>query len=90
MAIVQHTAISDAGLLSLIKQGKIHFGGNRKLKIYGLLQCKSGKRMKRENRIFFSSIAEAVDENYRPCGNCMREEYRRWKANLPPAPKLPK
>jgi len=81
MGIIYHATISDAELRRLIRQGKIHFGGNRKLKIYGLLQCKSGKMMKRENRVFFSSAAEAFENNYRPCGNCMREEYKKLFKN---------
>jgi hypothetical protein len=42
-------------LRSKIKYQEIRFGGNKKLKIYGLLNCKSGKRMKREKRVFFSN-----------------------------------
>jgi methylphosphotriester-DNA--protein-cysteine methyltransferase len=80
VAVIKHSNISNVELRSLIRQGKINFGGNRKLKIYGLLKCKSGKRMKKENRVFFSSVAEALENNYRPCGNCMRVEYRKWKA----------
>jgi methylphosphotriester-DNA--protein-cysteine methyltransferase len=79
MPVILHKNISDAVLRGLIKQREIHFGGNRNLKIYGLLQCKSGKRMKRENRVFFLSAEEAIANNYRPCGNCMREQYKRWK-----------
>lgn len=42
-------------LLSLIKNRKILWAGNRKLKIYGKLNCKSGKRMKTQNRVFFQN-----------------------------------
>ena len=66
-------------LKSLIDEGKIQFAGNSKLKIYGTLRCASGKRMKTENRAFFKSAEEAINEGYRPCGHCMREEYLRWK-----------
>jgi hypothetical protein len=66
----------------LIKENKITLGGNIRLKIYGLLTCASGKRMKIENRVFFISGEEATREGYRPCGHCMKEEYRRWKINL--------
>jgi len=66
-------------LKSLIDEGAIQCAGNRKLKIYGTLNCSSGKRMKIENRVFFKSAAEAGNEGYRPCGHCMREEYLRWK-----------
>ncbi len=77
--MIQHSAISDKDLRSKIKQKEILFGGNKKLKIYGTLQCTSGKRMKRENRIFFASKNEAKQNNFRPCGHCMKEQYQKWK-----------
>ncbi|RYE17280.1 MAG: metal-binding protein [Sphingobacteriales bacterium] len=57
----------------LLDNGEIQFAGNKNLKIYGLLNCSSGKRMKMENRVFFKSISEAELAGYRPCGHCMRE-----------------
>ncbi len=54
-------------------------GGNAKLKIYGLLTCSSGKKMKKENRVFFVSEKEAIDLGYRPCGHCMKQRYQIWK-----------
>ena len=77
--MIQHSDISDKELLSQIKQNKICFGGNKKLNIYGALHCKSGKGMKKENRIFFSSEKEAVINDYRPCGHCMKNAYMEWK-----------
>ena len=62
-----------------IKQRKIRFGGNLKLKIYGTLSCASGKRMRRENRVFFLSENEAIENGFRPCGLCMKEKYQKWK-----------
>lgn len=76
--MIQHINITDCDLLSKIKQKEIFFGGNRKLKIYGTLQCKSGKRLKRENRVFFSSENEALENGFRPCGHCMKLEYKKW------------
>lgn len=64
-----------------IHEGNIQFGGNKKLKIYGKLTCKSGRRMKRENRVFFQSEREAIEQGYRPCGHCMRQAYQAWKKN---------
>ena len=61
--MIQHNKISDSDLRNKIKKGEICFGGNQKLKIYGTLKCSSGKRMKRENRVFFSS-ENALDQNY--------------------------
>lgn len=66
-------------LLSLIKNRKILWAGNRKLKIYGKLNCKSGKRMKTQNRVFFQNEQEAIALGFRPCGHCMRLEYLEWK-----------
>ena len=76
---MQHGEISDIDLRSKIKQQRIRFGGNRKLKIYGTLSCTSGKKMKRENRLFFSSEKEAIANGFRPCGHCMKEQYQKWK-----------
>ena len=77
--MVAHDEITDAALRSSIKRKGIDLGGNRKLKIYGTLSCASGKRMKWENRVFFCSEAEAIENGYRPCGNCMPHKYKTWK-----------
>lgn len=77
--MIWHSAISDSELRNKIRKNELHFGGNRKLKIYGTLSCTSGKRMKRENRVFFSSEQEAQQNNYRPCGRCIKVEYKKWK-----------
>ena len=57
----------------------IRFAGNKVLKIYGRLNCRSGKRMKKKNRVFFQSEDEALALGFRPCGHCMKEEYKKWK-----------
>lgn len=75
----KHVGLESKVLLRKIRKGEINFGGNLKLKIYGTLRCKSGKRMKRENRVFFISEKEAIEQGFRPCGHCMREAYRNWK-----------
>jgi methylphosphotriester-DNA--protein-cysteine methyltransferase len=77
-----HNSLNDHKVKSKIKNGAIKFGGNKKLKIYGTLKCKSGLRIKRENRVFFSSVQEALKSNYRPCGLCMREAYKNWKNEI--------
>ncbi|AZA83970.1 metal-binding protein [Chryseobacterium lactis] len=74
-----HLQLSDSEVWKKIHSREIRFGGNRKLKIYGLLRCTSGKRMKRENRAFFKNEKEATQNGYRPCGHCIREEYTKWK-----------
>ncbi len=75
----QHSRINDSQVKKGIKNGIIRFGGNRNLKIYGTLKCTSGKRMKRENRVFFNSEEEALSMGYRPCGHCMKIAYQKWK-----------
>src|SRR5690554_6119498 len=80
--MIYHSQISDFSLRRKIRQRELRFAGNRKLKIYGTLQCSSGKRMKSENRVFFSHEREAAKEGYRPCRHCMGEEYKRWKMDL--------
>ncbi|HEU4554386.1 MAG TPA: Ada metal-binding domain-containing protein [Chitinophaga sp.] len=72
---------------SLIRSGAIRMAGNKRLRIYGLLSCTSGKQMKARNRIFFATEQEALAAGYRPCGHCMPEKYRMWKAGAAiPAP----
>jgi len=65
----------------LLDKNEITFAGNSKLKIYGRLNCSSGKRMLAKNRVFFSSEAEAIGLGYRPCGHCMHDAYRHWKTS---------
>jgi methylphosphotriester-DNA--protein-cysteine methyltransferase len=77
--MIAHQLISDPELRKKIRRKELVFGGNKKLKIYGTLHCFSGKRMRRENRVFFVSEEEAGAEGYRPCGHCMKREYQHWK-----------
>ncbi len=79
---MQHTQISDKELRNEIRQNVLLLGGNGKLRIYGKLNCTSGKRMKKENRVFFQSEEEAVKHSFRPCGHCMRSEHKKWKNEL--------
>mgnify|MGYP003322822517 FL=1 len=51
----RHIMINDNELLKAIKSGLILYGGHRKQKIYGTLACQSGRRMKRQNRVFFEN-----------------------------------
>lgn len=76
--MMRHTDIKDR-LYSLIKNKAVALGGNRKLKIYGLLSCRSGKKMKTENRVFFADETDAIAHGYRPCGHCMKTAYLQWK-----------
>jgi len=84
--MIQHKNLGNSrfararALWEKIRNEEVTYGGNRKLKIYGKLDCRSGKRMKVENRVFFENEAEAIDLGYRPCAVCMRKEYLLWKA----------
>ena len=77
--MINHSQLSVIEFKRMIKDGRIQLAGNQKLKIYGTLHCSSGKRMKKENRVFFSSEKEAIQNGLRPCGHCMREAYLEWK-----------
>ena len=77
--MLRHVEIDDKQIRNLIKKRLILFAGNSKLKIYGKLNCSAGKRMKKENRVFFVSETEAVKQDFRPCGHCMKNEYKKWK-----------
>jgi Metal binding domain of Ada len=62
-------------------------GGNGKMKIYGQLNCSSANRAVaagntyQKHRVFFADEATAIAAGYRPCGNCMRAQYKAWRAN---------
>ena len=75
----KHAEYDTSTLHRLIKEEKITFAGNISLKIYGSLRCKSGKRIKRKNRVFFIDKDEAIQYGFRPCGHCMKNEYHEWK-----------
>ena len=45
-------------------------GGSKSRRIFGKLDCKSGMRMRKENRVFFHTLEDAVIQGYRPCKNC--------------------
>ena len=76
--MVKHSELTPPVLKSLVKNEEICFGGNIRLKIYGKLNCKSGKRMKTENRVFFKTEKQALENGYRPCGHCLKMKYKEW------------
>lgn len=83
--MITHLELGDTAfkrsrrLKDLTDNGEVQFAGNKKLKIYGTLNCSSGKKMKVDNRVFFKSTEEAINNDYRPCGHCMQTEYLQWK-----------
>lgn len=83
--MILHTdKIERNEIIKLIKSGQVTMGGHRKLKIYGHLNCPNAKRWIKKGhyvkqRVFFTSESEAIENGYRPCGCCMKEEYKEWK-----------
>jgi len=86
--MILHTALGHhpfemkRRLYLLVQSGHIRLGGNKRLKIYGTLQCTSGKRLSINNRVFFATATEAQSAGYRPCGHCMRAAYMLWKDTM--------
>ncbi len=77
--MIAHADFTKEEIRKMIVEGAITLGGNQRLKIYGLLTCASGKRMKKVNRVFFSDEQEAKQCGFRPCGHCIRRGYISWK-----------
>ena len=46
------------------------YAGWKPGKVFGRLDCKSGMRMKKENRVFFLTVQDALEAGYRPCLKC--------------------
>jgi len=80
--MIEHKKFSPEEIRSLIRDNKITLAGNIPAKIYGTLTCSSGKRMKKEHRAFFADRHEAILAGFRPCGNCLRHEYKIWKRRM--------
>jgi Metal binding domain of Ada len=62
-------------------------GGNSKLRIYGQLDCWSARNALGKGyekiRVFFADEETAIAAGYRPCGHCMKTQYREWKSRQP-------
>jgi len=64
---------------------KGRFGGNKRARIYGRLDCPSAlAAIKRgptyqQHRVFFADEASALAAGFRPCGSCMRDAYKKWR-----------
>jgi len=66
-------------------------GGHKVSRGYGRLDCPAALRALAKggyvkSRVFFADEEAAKAAGYRPCGTCLREEYRTWKAAQPPHP----
>ncbi len=58
-------------------------GGHRRGRIYGRLDCPTALRAIAQgqyvkHRVFFADEGDAIAAGYRPCGHCLRPEYRQW------------
>ncbi|MFB8376936.1 Ada metal-binding domain-containing protein [Paenibacillus taichungensis] len=62
------------------------FGGYKRGKIYGRLDCPSALRaIERggyvKHRVFFANEETALAAGYRPCAICMPDKYKEWKSS---------
>ncbi len=62
------------------------FGGHRRARIYGRLDCRSARRAIARggytaHRVFFADEQTAVAAGYRPCAVCLPAAYAAWKAH---------
>lgn len=63
-----YRVLINGQIVSSTKPGT--YAGHAPEKIFGLLTCKSGMKMYKENRRFFLTLEDAVKEGYRPCKKC--------------------
>ncbi|MFI6365463.1 Ada metal-binding domain-containing protein [Nocardia sp. NPDC050630] len=62
------------------------FGGHRRGKLYGRLDCPSALRALarghyRAHRVFFADEQTAIAAGYRPCAVCLPAAYMAWKVH---------
>ncbi|MEP6464470.1 MAG: Ada metal-binding domain-containing protein [Frankiaceae bacterium] len=61
------------------------FGGHRKTRIYGRLNCQAALRAIAAggyvtSRVFFADEHAAVAAGYRPCAICLPDAYGTWRS----------
>lgn len=61
------------------------FGGHRRSRIYGRLDCLAALRAIARGgyvsyRVFFATEQDAKAAGYRPCAVCLPDRYAEWKA----------
>lgn len=62
------------------------YGGNRKTKVYGTMDCPAALRAIAKygyvkDRVFFADEKAALAAGFIPCASCQREKYLIWKKN---------
>jgi hypothetical protein len=65
------------------------FGGHRRSKIYGRLDCPGARRAIARggyvaNRVFFADEPAAIAAGYRPCAVCLPGAYAAWLTSTAP------
>lgn len=82
-SVKTYKLLSSEGVIVESKEPGV-LGGNSKARIYGRLDCSAANgalsKGYAEHRVFFASENDAKKAGYRPCGSCMRGEYKEWKA----------
>jgi hypothetical protein len=82
MSRIYRLTAPDGSVYESATPGEI--GGNRRARIYGRLTCGSARaaldRGYADHRVFFADETAAIAAGFRPCGNCMRDRYREWRA----------
>jgi methylphosphotriester-DNA--protein-cysteine methyltransferase len=79
-----YRVLKDGEIVESAIPGK--YAGWRPGKIFGRLDCKSGMRMMKENRVFFLTLEDAVKAGYRPCKKCRpisEEEFAKIRHLVP-------
>ena len=82
---IYHLMGADGKIYDSLEKGAL--GGNRSTKIYGRMDCSVALRCIAKggyvkNRVFFKDEETAKRAGYRPCSNCMPEEYKKWKEGV--------
>ena len=62
----RHADLDPVRLRRLIVSGVIILAGNERLRIYGQLSCRSGKRMHRGNRVFLPMRMPRWEQGFAP------------------------
>jgi metal binding Ada-like protein len=82
----RYRLLGPDGFYTSAKPGTL--GGHSRQGVYGRLDCPVALslirrgRAKVEYRVFFADESTARASGYRPCGACLREEYRAWKDGI--------
>lgn len=84
MSVTKHYTLIGADGSPYESPVKGTWGGHRRARIYGRLDCPSALRTIArggyvKHRVFFLDEATAIAAGYRPCAVCCKERYQAWK-----------